>query len=272
MRHPDRGVSVRERLQMLLVGVDAAGREPIAQALEQLLQELPARCWTTLLSDCASILAGDAASALRAAATAMPDTTQLRSRLPALVSPSVLLDLPGLDRAEIIAVLLSHPDLATREQTLDALGRPAEVGDALTGACAAWSRRMLIAGLGELDTIPHTDRLKLQEQLLAEALETVAEPPRPDSLAVALRQADDDAAALILAERAETAPATMQTAMRRRDGRMLLTLCRQADCTAPETLAVLVQLGRLRPDDALRRVQGWGSAPSPAEGSPLETF
>ena len=148
-------------------------------------------------------------------------------------------------------ILLAHPDPQLRERTLDALQASEPGGAALRAACASWSRRMLMGELGRIPAFDHVGRLRLQEELTIPLGDRINDAPT--SLGAALQAAAHRSATAILAARAGVALDVAEAAIGLRDRKMLLSLCWKAGCDAAETLAVQLQLGRIAPDQALRR-------------------
>ena len=242
------------RLACLLPGLDEAAREPIALQLEAHVRLLVTQSWTALVEACSNGQLPATAGALRSAIAGMPDPEPLLGRLGGTITPALLLCLPLPDRTAVTAALLAHPDAQMREHTLDALGDTTAGCRPLRIACLAWSRRMLVAELGRIPELSHTDRLGLQERLLATGSDTLPEEPFPEAqmLSEALRTAANRKATTILAERAGVAPDTAERAVVLRDPKMLVALCWKAGCDPAEALAVQLQLGHVPPDQVLR--------------------
>lgn len=240
------------RLGVLLPGLDDRLRERILQALVDHIRLLVLRSWSGLLERCARGLSPATAAALLSIASQLPEPDLLLARLDRLVTPAVLLALPFPDRAALTAALLAHPNVHLREQALDALVEPDRANAALVDACAAWSRRMLTAELGHIPALCHTDRLRLQEELLAGSIEAPRDEPEFRTLGAALQAAANRRATAILAERAGVSCEVAEVAMALRDPRMLLALCWNGGCDAAEVVAVQVQLGRIPPAQVLR--------------------
>ncbi len=200
----------------------------------------------------------------------LPEPDLLLPLLGTAITPAVLLclELPG--KEALAEAMLVHPEVSVREQTLDALGGDTAGCEPLAQACQAWARRTLVSVLGRLSGVSHAARLSLQERLLGDAGELFADAlPSAGcvpSLEQALLHAEDRVCCQILAERAGVAPTSIETAMAQRDARTLLLFCRKAGCTAAQTLAVQVRLGRIRPDRALRAAPVLQSADALQEG------
>lgn len=246
------------RLACLLPGLDEVAREPVARLLEAHVRLLVTQSWTALVQACSNGRPAATAEALHSAISGMPDPEPLLARLGGAITPGLLLCLPLPDRAGVTAALLAHPDARmrdqTREHTLDAMGDTAAGCRPLRDACLAWSRRMLVAELGRIPELSHTDRLGLQERLLATGNDTAADEPFPEAhlLSDALRTAANRKATMILAERAGVAADIAELAVVLRDPKMLVALCWKAGCDPAEAVAVQLQLGHVPPDQVLR--------------------
>ncbi len=245
-----------ERLRTLLPGTDAAWRATVAQKLTEHVRLQVLQSWHGLVQQVAGCLAPSSAAALRAAAWRVPEPDLLLARLDGVIDPGALLSLPIAEHGRLTRALLANPEPQLRERTLDALqaaasGGAAPGGAALRAACSAWSRRMLMAELGRIPALNHVDRLRLQEELAVPAADTI--PDSPPGLTAALQAAAHRSATAILAARAGVALDVAEAAIGLRDRKMLLSLCWKADCDAAETVAVQVQLGRVAPDQVLRR-------------------
>ncbi len=239
------------RLAVLLPAFDDAMRAPVAQAVVAQVQRLVLDNWRELLQRCARGLPPGPAASVRSTAFRTPEPDLLMARLHGVVTPAVLLSLRSIGQVALTAELLAHPDVRLREQALDAMVRPGTGCEPLDRACAAWSRRMLIAELGHAAALSHTDRLGLQDELLADR-DPSSDEPDIQTLGEALRVAANRTATMILAERAGVALDIAEAAIALRDPRMLLALCWNAKCSPAEALAVQVQLGRIPPGEALR--------------------
>lgn len=239
----------------LLPGSDTETRERVAEALAGDVRQRVEESWAILLRRCTESLPDVSAAALRTAACEAPEPDLLMSRLDGVITPGVLLSLPLADRAAIEAILLAHENAQVREQTLDALSEPGAGCAPLGGACAAWSMRMLIAELGRVRGLSHSDRLALQDQMLAcgseELPNGLPDGPEPQTLRDALRSGTDRRALAILAERARVKPHAAELAVSLHDPKLLASLCWRAGCDLHETFAVQMQLGRLPPDQVL---------------------
>jgi hypothetical protein len=247
--HPLSGI-----IAALLPGSDAENRERVAEALAGHVRQRVEESWTTLLRRCTENLPDGSAAALRTAACEAPEPDLLMSRLDGVITPGVLLSLPLADRAAIEAILLAHEEAQVREQTLDALSEPGAGCAPLGCACAAWSMRMLIAELGRVRGLSHSDRLALQDQMLAWGEELPGGLPgrlEPQTLRDALRSGTDRRAVAILAERARVKLHAAELAASLHDPKLLASLCWRAGCDPEETFAVQVQLGRIPPDQVL---------------------
>lgn len=239
--------------------------EPVARALVLQVRRLVSDSLQHLAQACAAELPAAEAGMLQAALRGLPEPDLLLPLLGAAITPAVLLRLELPDRASpaeatlseasLAEAMLLHPDLSVREQTLDALTGCSRGSEPLAAACQAWAGRTLASVLSRLSSVSHATRLALQERVLGDARERPGDaPPSPGpavSLRQALLQADDRACCLILSERAGVAMGLTEAAAAQRDARTLLSLCGKAGCTPEETLAVQVQLGRIRPDRAL---------------------
>ena len=239
------------RLRTLLPGADAAWRATVAHLLTEHVRLQVLQSWHGLVQQVAGCLAPTGAAALRAVAWRVPEPEPLLSRLGGVIDPGTLLSLPMVDRDRLTRVLLAHPDPQLRECTLDALQASEPGGAALRAACGTWSRRMLMAELGRMPALNHVDRLRLQEELTVSAADGISDPAT--SLGAALQAAAHRSATAILATRAGVALDVAEAAIGLRDRKMLLSLCWKAGGDAAETLAVQVQLGRIAPDQVLRR-------------------
>ena len=111
---------------------------------------------------------------------------------------------------------------------------------------------MLIAELGHIPALCHTDRLALQDELMASGTEAPREEAEIHGLSDALAAAANRRATAILAERAGVSLDVAEVAIALRDPKMLLALCWNAGCDAAEVVAVQVQLGRIPPGQVLR--------------------
>ena len=243
------------RLDVLLPALDETMRRKVLDALVDHVRLLVLESWGGLVERCAGSLSPAAGAAVRSIAARAPEPDLLLARLDRVVTPATLLALPLTDRHALTAALLAHPNLQLREHALDALGEraPGERADAgLARACAAWSRRMLIAELGHIPALCHTDRLALQDELLAGAIDAPRDEPEIRTLSDALQAAANRRATAILAERAGVALDVVEVAIALRDPKMLLALCWNAGCDAAEVAAVQVQLGRISPGQVLR--------------------
>ena len=249
------------RLGVLLPAFDDRLREQVLQVLVDHVRLLVLQSWSGLVERCAGGLSPATAAALLSIASRVPEPDLLLARLDRLVTPAVLLALPFPHRAALGAALLAHPNLHLREQALDALtepDRPEPQGGqdradaALAEACAAWSRRMLIAELGQIPALCHTDRLRLQDELLAGGSDAPRDEVEFRTLGAALQASANRRATAILAERAGVSPDVAEVAIALRDPKMLLALCWNAGCDAAEVVAVQVQLGRIPPGQVLR--------------------
>jgi hypothetical protein len=249
----------------LLPSADPGMRDLVAQALASQVRRLALESWANLLRHCAESLPEDPAAALGAAAREGPEPDLLMTRLDGVITPGLLLSLPIADRTALEAALLAHGDAQVREQTLDALHQPGTGCEPLRGACTAWSMRMLVAELGRVPGLSHSNRLRLQDQLLALARGGDGPSDRTETrtLREALRGGTDRLALEILAERAGLKPESAETAAALRDPRMLAALCWRAGCDPEETVAVQVQLGRIPPDQVMH--------PDPDGRWPLDT-
>ena len=269
------GNPLAARLHALLPGADGPLRERVLQALVEHVRLLMLESWTGLVERCAGRLdagpsAPSATALVRSIASRMPEPDLLLLRLDPFVTPALLLALPSADRPALRAALLAHPRVHLREQTLDALrqGRhredhPGDRADAaLVRACAAWSRRMLIAELGHLPALCHTDRLALQDELLDGGTDAPRDEAEIYGLGEALAASANRRATAILAERAGVSLDVAEVAIALRDPKMLLALCWHAGCDAAEVVAVQVQLGRIPPNQVLRI--------GPGDGWPLD--
>ncbi len=248
------------RLDVLLPALDETMRRKVLDALVEQVRLLVLEGWSSLVERCAGGLSPAAAAAVRAIAAQAPEPDLLLARLDRVVTPATLLALPLPDRPALTAALLAHPSLHLREQALDALAEPADAG--LARACIAWSRRMLIAELGHIPALCHTDRLGLQDELLAGAIDAPRDEPGVRTLSEALQAAANRRATAILAERAGVTLEVAEVAIALRDPKMLLALCWNAGCDAAEVVAVQVQLGRIPPGQVLRV--------GPGDGWPLD--
>ena len=240
-----------ERLRLLLPGADAALRAAVARLLTEHVRLQVLQSWHALVQQVAACLSPVSAAALRTAVWQAPEPDLLLARLGDAVDPGALLSLPTAERGRLTRILLAHPDPQLRERTLDALHASEPGGAALRAACGAWSRRMLVAELGRIPALNHVDRLRLQEELTVSAGDGISDAPT--SLGAALQAAAHRSATAILAARAGVALDVAEAAIGLRDRKMLLSLCWKAGCDAAETLAVQVQLGRIAPDQVLRR-------------------
>ena len=259
------------RLDVLLPAFEETMRRKVRDALVDHVRRLVLESWSGLVERCAAGLSPAATAAVRSATARAPEPDLLLARLDRVVTPATLLALPLPDRPVLTAALLAHPNLQLREQALDALGEqaldalgeqaldalgepaPGRRADAgLAQACAAWSRRMLIAELGHIPALCHTDRLGLQDELLAGAIDAPRDEPEIRTLSDALQAAANRRATTILAERAGVTLDVAEVAIALRDPKMLLALCWNAGCDAAEVVAVQVQLGRISPGQVLR--------------------
>lgn len=264
------------RLGVLLPAIDEPMRERILHALVEHVQRLLLKSWGELVERCAAGLSPGTAAAVRSIAARVPEPDLLLARLDRVITPAVLLALPLIDQPALTAALLAHPNVQLREQALDALehhrrdhappdrentgatGLPGSRSDYdpadadLVRACNAWSRRMLIAELGHIPALCHTDRLGLQDELLAGSITVPGDEPETSTLIDALQAAANRRATAILAERAGVSLDVAEVAIALRDPKMLLALCWNAGCDAAEVVAVQVQLGRIAPGQVLR--------------------
>ncbi len=265
------------RLGVLLPALDNRLREQVLQVLVDHVRLLVLQSWGDLVERCAGGLSPATAAALLSIASQVPEPDLLLARLDRLVTPPVLLALPFPHHAALTAALLAHPNVQLREHALDALMKPDRIDlaapegargspvdrpgpqggydradAALVGACAAWSRRMLIAELGHIPALCHTDRLRLQDELLAGSIDAPRDEAEFRTLGAALHAAANRRATAILAERAGVSSDVAEVAIALRDPKMLLALCWNAGCDAAEVVAVQVQLGRIPPGQVLR--------------------
>ena len=250
------------RIATLLPSLDDARRASIAEAVALHVDAQIRTCWETLLDDCAGVLPAEVFATLRTTIGGPPDTAALLARVAALITAATLLRAATSDNPRLIHDLVSHPDPAQRERAVDALTCHPDSDTEFVCALDSWSRRMLLFAVDSARMLSHSDRMRLRERLVAERLETNTAPSScdlPGDLRAALGDAADDRAAMILAARAEVPPGLVKTAMRRRDAGMLLSICWKAGCGPEETLAVQIQLGRIKPRDALHPavVGGW---------------
>ena len=238
-------------LSALLPGCDKTRQDRIAQALTEHIGKLVACCWSNLLGSCACLLPQEAAKLLDTAACAPPHTGSLLPLLYDLVTPALLLSLETAESGAVADAMLGHEELCVKERTLDTLLPGVHGSEALIAVCEDWSRRMLTAWLDRLDCLSHSQRLSLREWLVAGAEKPGPERMRAGDLREALRLAADGQASRILAERAGIVPAIVDAAALRHDAKLLVSLCWSAGCDASETIAVQIQLGRVRPDAVL---------------------
>ena len=269
---PPVGTWTLARIATLLPSLDDARRAPVAEAVALHVDAQIRTCWETLLDDCAGALPAEIFAALRTTIGGPPDTAALLARLAALITPATLLRAATSDSPRLIHDLLSHPDAAQRERAVDALAHHHDSDTEFVRALDSWSRRLLLFALDGARMLSHSERMRLRERLVAERLEIGTAPPScyvphdlsesrdlPGGLRAALGEAADDRAAMILAARAEVPHGLVKAAMRRRDAGMLLSICWRAGCDPEETLAVQIQLGRIKPSDAWHpaAISGW---------------
>ena len=248
------------RLDTLLPEADGAMRAAISGLLSGHVQELVHRNWVEQVQACADHCPRVAA-ALHLAMSHAPDSGLFLASLGSLITPALLLSLPFHDRPALITILLGHPDMQLREQALDVLGGHSLDCGPLHDACAAWSRRRLVAGLNHLTAINDADRLALQKMLSAgghamQEQPAQARPVQARSLGEMLEAASNRQATIILGMRAGVALDIVETALGLRDPAMLVALCWKAGCDPAETLAVQIQLGRIPPDRVMRSRAG----------------
>lgn len=196
--------------------------------------------------------------------------TASRARLEHLLTPltpGIILGLatilPVSDRQALIGGLLLHRDCLIREQTLDAISDPAAGAASVQRLCAALSQRLARTVRDRSNPLPAGSDFRDVAVSSWEAFSlpersATAVPTQTLSLVQALRNGAHATAIAIVAERACLPVRAVEQAIRMRDARMLIALCRRAGCDTVETIAVETQLGRISPEHALQVGPGPG--------------